>query len=298
MFDVVIVGGGAAGLSSALVLGRARRRTLVLDTGSPRNAPSPAAHGVLTRDGTPPAELLRIGRDQLRPYDSVELRDHGAADARAVDGGFEVDLGGGESVHARRLLLAHGVADDLPEIPGMREMWGTSVLHCPYCHGWEVRDEPLAFFGSGQAAMEMVPLLLGWSRDLVLCSDGSAGLDDAQRAALARHGVAVREEPVARLEGRGGVLERIVFADGSTLPRRAVFTRPAQRLGSDLAARLGCEHTETGLLRVDEWGATTVPGVYAAGDITTPMQQVVRAAATGSLAAAAINRALAVEDFG
>lgn len=297
MFDVVVVGAGAAGLSSALTLGRARRRTLVLDGGLPRNAPSAAAHNLFTRDGTPPAELLSIARDQLRPYDSVEIRWGAATDARAVERGFEVSLADGAPVRARKLVLAHGVVDELPPIAGLAELWGRSVIHCPYCHGWEVRDAPLALLGRGDGGVEFAQLLLGWSRDLVLCTDGPGTLTADQHARLAANGVAVREEPIARLDGAEGQLERVVFADGSTLARWALFVRPTQRLRSDLSARLGCEHTEQGLIRTDEWGQTSVPGVYAAGDVTTPMQQVIRAAAQGASVAALANHTLLAEDF-
>ncbi|HEX2225034.1 MAG TPA: NAD(P)/FAD-dependent oxidoreductase, partial [Thermoanaerobaculia bacterium] len=282
MLDAVIVGAGAAGLSSALVLGRSRRQTLVLDAGAPRNAPSPAAHSFFTRDGAPPAELLAIGRDQLLPYPTVTVRAGRAVDARALPGGFEVSLEEGDTVRSRKLLLAYGVVDDLPPIEGLRELWGTSVLHCPFCHGWEVRDEPLAVYGRGEMGFDFTRLILGWSRDLVLCTGGPAELTAEQREGLTRNGVVIREEPIVSLASRDGVLERIVFADGSELPRRAMFVRPAQRPSSDLADRLGCEATELGLVRTDEWGHTSVPGVYAAGDLTTPMQQVIRAAALGA----------------
>ena len=298
MFDVIVVGGGVAGLSSALVLGRSRRRTLVLDAGQPRNAPSAAAHSIFTRDGAPPTELLTIGRDQLRPYPSVQFQLSTAVDAQVVRDGFEVSVSGDGSVRSRKLLLAYGVIDELPQIGGMEELWGKSVLHCPYCHGWEVRDEPLALYGRGQTGVELAQLLLGWSHDLVLCTDGPAELTDKQRAQLARHQIPVIEKPISHLEGAKGVLERICFTNGSNLSRRAMFLRPTQRQRSDLAARLGCEQAELGLIRTDEWGQTSVSGVYAAGDATTPVQKVIRAAASGATAAIGINRSLLAENFG
>ena len=160
-----------------------------------------------------------------------------------------------------------------------------------------MRDEPLALYGRGQAGVDLAQLLLGWSRDLVLCTDGPAELTGEQRGRLARHEILVREEPISRLEGTGGALERIAFSDGGSVARRAMFLRPAQRPSSDLAVRLGCETTETGLIRADEWGLTSVPGVYAAGDLVTPMQQVIRAAASGATAAIMLNHSLLAEDF-
>lgn len=294
--DVIVAGGGAAGLSAALVLGRARRRTLVVDDGHPRNAPSPAAHSVFTRDGTPPAELLETARAQLAPYGSVVFRRGRIVTAAREADGASVVLADGSVHRARRLLLATGVRDELPPIEGLAALWGRGVLHCPYCHGWEVRDAPLAVHGAGAAAMQLVSLLLQWSRDVVLCTGGPAGLTREERDALGRHHVRIVETPVIRLEGSRR-LERIIFADGSTLDRAALFLRPAQAPGGDLVRQLGCELTEAGFIAVGPDHRTSVPGVYAAGDATTPFQQVIVAAASGAEAAIALNRLLADEDF-
>ena len=326
MYDVVIAGGGTAGLSAALVLGRARRRVLVCGEGAPRNAPSAHAHGFFTRDGTAPSELLRIGREQLRPYDGVHYREVTVADASrhrlgehaeavlADDGSapegadprtryFAVTLGDGEVVQARRLLLATGVVDTLPSIPGLAELWGTAVFHCPYCHGWEVRDQPLAVLNNGPMGVEQALLISQWSRDLVLCTDGPANLTDQDRGRLAARGIRVREGRIARLEGGEGRLERLLFADGEALSRRGLFVAPAQRQRSDLAARLGCTLTspipgwDIAIISVDGFGYTGIPGLYAAGDVITPVQQVAMAAASGVIAAAGINRDLLREDL-
>jgi thioredoxin reductase len=289
--DVVVIGGGAAGLSAALVLGRSRRRTLVVDAGAPRNAPSPTAHSCFTRDGTPPAELLRIGREQLAPYDSVRVVGDRVTSVRPTDGGFVVDLAEGGEVEARRVLLAVGVRDLLPTIDGIDALWGRSVLHCPYCHGWEVRDQPLALHATGAIAMEMAPLLLQWSRDLLLATGGDAELTHADRATLARLGVRVVDTPVQRVEGDEHEV-RILFQDGGVERRSALFVRPAQELASDLPRRIGCELTDAGHIRVGADMQTSVAGVYAAGDATTPLQQIVVAAASGAQAAMMINRDL------
>lgn len=296
MLDSIVIGGGSAGLSAALVLGRARRSVLVLDSGQPRNAPASAAHGVFTRDGTPPLDLLRIGREQLQPYSGVQLQGTAATEVRRHSAGFEV-VTAESCVHAKTVLLAYGVKDDLPPIAGLESFWGSSVLHCPYCHGWEVRDEPLAYVASGDAAIEFGKLLLGWSRDLVLCTNGGEELSAGQREALTRNGIEVREQTISRLRGRDGMLTEIVFADGSVLSRRALFVRPAQHPGSGLDVQLGCARTEAGFLQVDEFGRTSVPGVYAAGDLITRFQQVIRAAASGAVAAASINMDLLSAEF-
>lgn len=297
MYDVIVVGGGAAGLSAALILGRARRRALVIDAGEPRNAPSHESHSFFTRDGAPPRELVRIGREQAAAY-GVEVREGRATDAsRLEDGSFEVTLEDGERVCARRLLLATGVVDELPDIPGFAERWGKSVLHCPYCHGWEIRDQPFAILVNGPGTLDFVALLHGWSRDLTVCTNGPAELDDETRAKLARHGVPVREEPIAALEGPGEALERVVFAQGEPLACAALFHRPDQRPAGDLAHRLGCARRDDGMLQLDMMYQSSVPGVYIAGDLTRRMQQVGAAAAQGAHAAAGINHALLMEEF-
>jgi thioredoxin reductase len=294
--DVIVVGGGAAGLSAALVLGRALRRTLVLDAGEPRNAPSPASHGVFTRDGAPPAELLREARAQLAPYETVTLCDAAAVGARAVDGGFEVELANGGRARARRLLLAVGVRDELPAIQGLAPLWGTRVLHCPYCHGWEVRNEPLAVHLSDRSSVPLMTLLLGWSPDVVVCAEASVGLSSEEREALARRGVELVESPLARVEALDDGLT-LHFANGRVKPRRALFLRPPFSVASPVPRALGCELGEKGTLQIGADHQTSVPGVYAAGDCAGPVHQVVVAAASGYQAALALNREFSEADF-
>lgn len=309
-YDTVVVGAGVAGLSAALVLGRSRRRVLILDGGEPRNTPSSGAHGFFTRDGAPPKELLRIGREQLTPYEGVQYRRAKARKAGGASGAFEVVLEDGSTVFARRLIVATGVTDELPDRPGFSELWGHGVYHCPYCHGWEVRDRPLAVLNSGAGTVERCVLIRNWSRDLVLLTDGPAGLDEKSRRRLSGLGVSVREERISRLEGdpgsgtraASGGLERIVFEDGSTLAREGLFYVPPQSQRSELAEALGCdlERTARALVIKSDPATreTSVPGVYAAGDLTGtgPLQSIPLAAASGAAAAYFANHALATED--
>jgi thioredoxin reductase len=301
MFDVVIVGGGVAGLSAALVLGRARRRVLVLDGGMPRNAPAEAAHGVFTRDGTPPHELLAIGREQLLPYESVELQPLQAKEISQVPGGFRIECSDGVEVQARKVLLATGVVDELPEIPGFRELWGSRVFQCPYCHGWEVRDEPLGVYARGEAAMHMAPLIHNWSRNIVLLSDGPDQLDDQQRATLTRLGIELQDASVVALEETDDGRVRVRLASGDALLLSGIFAVAAQRPRNELARRLGCELVEEGFvpgaIKVDPTGQTTVPGVYAAGDVTGQAAQLTLASASAVNAAAQINFSLVKEEI-
>jgi thioredoxin reductase len=292
MFDVIIVGGGPAGLSAALMLGRARRRVLICDTDQPRNAVSPAVHGFLSRDGTAPEDLRRIGREQLRPYETVISRSVEVIDAARDGDDFAVTLDGDSHERAHFLLLATGMIDEPPAISGVQELWGTSVLQCPYCHGWEVRDQPLAIFGQGDDGLYGVLLLLGWSQDLVLCTNGPSRLSGRDRRLLSSQSIPVREERIERVEGEPGGPVRIMFERGDALMRRAIFLHAAQRQHSPLAERLGCTFTDRGTILTDEDGYTGIPGLYAAGDLRQQSQQAIFAAADGALAAIAINTEL------
>ncbi|KPL85576.1 NAD(P)/FAD-dependent oxidoreductase [Herpetosiphon geysericola] len=297
MLDVIIVGGSVAGLSAALVLGRARRNVVVLDSQQPRNAQSPGVHNFLSRDGILPAELRQIGRDQLKPYPSVEVRFATAEHAQAIDGGFVVTLDDGSELRSRKLLIASGVIDELPAIEGMAELWGSSVFHCPYCHGWEVRDQPLAVLVSdADRLFHVATLLQNWSSDLVVCTNGEAQLSPEQRRILAKLNLPIREDRLVGIEQANGQLTHLVFDQGEPLARSGLLIGVPQRQRSQLPAQLGCEVSDNpqmpNLIKVQMLGQTSVPGVYAAGDATAGMQQAINAAAGGAMAGAGINHEL------
>lgn len=297
MYDTIIVGGGPAGLSAALVLGRCRRRVLLCNAGESRNARTHAMYGFLTRDGMKPAEFLGIAREQLRRYETVELREIKVADAKRVGNRFEVLLEDGARLDARTLLLATGVVDHIPEIEGIDALYGRSVHHCPYCDGYEARDQPIAVYGRGENGMGLALELTVWSRDLVLCTDGESELSAEDLTRLARNNIVVREEQIARLEGTDGVLERILFVNGETLACRSLFFSTGHHQRSDLAAKLGCRFTEKGAIETGEYEVTNIPCLYVAGDASRHVQLVIVAAAEGAEAAFAINTSLLKEDL-
>jgi thioredoxin reductase len=296
--DVIIVGAGPAGLSAALVLGRACRNVLMFDEDRARSRFTRMQHGFITREGTPPLEFRRLAREELKRFDNVrhEVMQIVRA-ARINTGGFDVFTADGRSFTCRRLLLATGVTDNIPDIPGLRDLYGQSVFHCPYCDGYELRGKPLAVYGRGKRGYGLSLELTGWSRDILLCSDGESGLTGEEEAKLTANGTTLNTKPVARLEGRDGILERIVFTDGTSVPRRALFFTQGQTQCSDLARTLGCNFNEKGTVSTGKYEVTNVPGLYVAGDASRDVQWVIVAAAEGAEAAYAINQEFIKEEL-
>lgn len=296
MYDALIVGGSSAGLSTALVLGRSRRRTLVIDSGKPCNRFSHASHGFLTRDGVAPHELVRIARDQLIPYENVEVRDGLVSVIVSEEGGFRVETEAGESFTSRTVVLATGLKDELPPLAGIEAFWGKSVFHCPYCDGWEVRDQPIVVHGSGDIGFRRTIMLRQWTNQLTWCTDGAA-ISDEQRDRLVRHGINVIQTKISRLEGTDEQIGRIVFEDGSDFTLKAMFVAPKTSHPMPFAQQLGCTVSDNGVIEVDLLGRTSVPGVYAAGDLATPLRSVAASVAQGAAAGAGLNFDLIDQDF-
>ena len=298
LYDTLVLGGGPAGLSAALLLGRSRRRVLVVDAGRQRNLRSAAMHGYLTRDGIAPADFLDQARRELAAYPSVELRNATeAVEATRADDGFSVRLSDGASVRGRTLLVTTGVVDDVPPIDGMESLYGRSVHHCPYCDGWEHRDAPIAVYGCGEQVARFALAMTTWSRDIVICSDGPHHYPEELQSELERHAIAVRVEKVVRLEGTAGRLERIVFDRGEPLERSALFFCTGQRQSSGFAAELGARFTPRGTVKTETAERTQVPGLFVAGDASKDAQLVIVAAAEGAEAAIAINTELTKRDL-
>jgi thioredoxin reductase len=295
MFDVIVVGGGPAGLSAALMLGRCRRHVLVCDDGKPRNRHSRALHGYLTRDGMAPVELNAIGRGELEQY-GVAWRNIAVSNALREEGVFKVSLGDGQIEEARFLLIATGVVNDLPEIDGLRECYGRSVFHCPYCDGWEHRDRRLGVFGQGKSGVQLALALKTWSAQIVLLTNG-ARVDAAGRGRLLRNGIDIVTAPIARIVHDDGRMQCVEFASRPPQPLDAIFFTTGQHPRCDLAASLGCAFNRKGTVETGTLSETNIPGVFVAGDASRDAQFVVVAAAEGVKAALAINQALQREEL-
>ncbi|MEV4755103.1 NAD(P)/FAD-dependent oxidoreductase [Micromonospora sp. NPDC049559] len=305
-YDVVVVGGGVAGLSGALALARARRRVLVVDAGAPRNAPADGVHNFLTRDGVAPAQLLAAGRAEVAGYGGQTVTGTVTAARRAdgPDGDFTVELADGRTVRARRLLVTTGLVDELPPVPGLAERWGRDVLHCPYCHGWEVRDQAIAVLATGPASVHQALLWRQWSADVTLLRHVADPPAEPERAQLAARGIAVVAGEVTGVEVRDDRLTGVRLHDGRTVACQALVVAPRFTARAGVAATLGLrpvderrgEHVIGSRIPADATGATEVPGVWVAGNAADPLAQVVTAAAGGLSAGAAINADLVAEE--
>lgn len=297
-YDVLIIGGGPAGLSAALVLGRCARKVLLCDDGHPRNAPSNAMHGFLSRDHFPPQEFLRAAREDVARYDTVTLRDIEVLDVTRTGGGFEATLAGGEVVAAKKLLLATGMVDELPPIKGLRERWGRSVFPCPFCDAWEFRQRPLAVYGCGSSdATDFVLEMLTWTRDLTLLTDGSNPPCAGNCEKLERLGVRLEIRRVRELAGEGPTLQEIHFEEGAPLRCEALFLANTQHQRTAFAEKLGCAFVlDDGTVRTDELQRGRQRGVCVAGNAAAGLQSAIIATAEGFKAAYALNDEL-VEDL-
>jgi thioredoxin reductase len=296
-YDVVIVGGGPAGLSAALALGRARKHVLLCDAGPRRNAAAAHMHNFVTRDGTPPDEFRGVGREQLATYPNVDVRDVHVEAVTGAKGAFHVTVGEG-SVEARRLLLCTGMIDQMIPIDGFGELWGHAIVQCPYCHGWEVRDRPWGYLARPEHASHFLPFavqLRGWTPDVVIFTNGTFEVPRPARAQLQAAGVRIETTPVARLMSKGRKLEEVELSNGERVRCELLFVHPPQQQ-TELVRALGVALDDGGFVQVDLMRReTSAPGIYAAGDSTTPMQAAIAAAASGLQAAAAINVELTMD---
>ncbi len=300
-YDVIIIGGSYAGLSAAMSLGRARRRVLVIDAGKPCNRQTPHSHNFITHDGETPAELRRQALEQVKAYPTIHLSEGEVITTHGMNNAFGVRTAAGTHYTGKKILLATGVKDIPMPIDGFAECWGISVLHCPYCHGYEVRDEALGIIANGDMGFEYAKLIHHWSENLTVFTNGAASFNEAQLGKLREHNINIIEHKIASIHHNNGYMDKLVFKNGEMHPLKAVFARGAIKMHNDIAAQLGCGlHTDgmlNGLLVADEFGKTSSPGVFAAGDNIIPMRSVAAAVAAGNKTGAVINKELIDEMF-
>jgi thioredoxin reductase len=295
LYDVAVIGGGAAGLSAALVLARARRRVVVIDAGQPRNAPAAHMHGYLSRDGLPPSELLAYGRDEVSSYGGVLVQDSVTDLIPHGGNAFWVLLASGDRISARQVLVTTGLRDELPDIPGLADRWARDVLHCPYCHGHEVRDRRLGVIGGTPGAVRYAQIVRQWTHDLVYFTPPDT-LTPAERSQLVARAIGIVEGKVTRLVVTDDQLSAVQLSDGRLVARDALFVPPEFRPNNRLLLGAGCDVDEHGWVTAEATGRTSIPGVWVAGNVVDPRAQVITAAGAGSAAAIAINADLVDDD--
>ena len=297
LYDVIIIGGSYSGLSAAMALGRSLRNVLIIDAGQPCNRQTPHSHNFLTQDGKSPEEIASLARHQVSRYETVHFRSDLVTTGIRTANGFEIGTASGTTFHAKKLLIATGIRDLLPPIDGLSDCWGITVLHCPYCHGYEVRNEPTGILANGEDGFEYAKLIAHWTNDLTIFTNGPALFTPDQLHALHSHGIGIVENPIQKLEHTTGHLRKIHFTDGTSFPLKVLYARSSFEQHIDLHETLHYELTEEGYIKVDAFQHTSTPDVFACGDNTTRMRTVANAVASGALAGMMINKALVSEEF-
>lgn len=296
-FDVIIIGGSYAGLAAAMALGRALRNVLVIDAGEPCNKQTPHSHNFLTHDGKTPKEISTLARQQVSKYDTVTLLSALATKGIKTANGFVIQTNAGDIFEARKLVFATGINDIMPAIPGFSESWGISVLHCPYCHGYEVRHQKTGILANGDTGFELATLISNWTTDLTLFTNSKSTFTEQQRLKLNKHRILIIEEKISQLENKNGFIQHVVLADGVKLPLKALYARPPFTQHSSIPQALGCELTPEGYIKIDGAHRTTIPGIYACGDNVTRMRTVANAVSMGTTTGLMLNNELIEEDF-
>ncbi|ASO07086.1 NAD(P)/FAD-dependent oxidoreductase [Arenibacter algicola] len=296
-FDVIIIGGSYSGLAAAMALGRALRKVLIIDSEKPCNRQTPYSHNFLTQDGKTPKEIATLAKQQVTMYDSVEFFNSLATKVSKTENGFEVQTSSGDIFKSKKLIFATGIKDEMPSIKGFSECWGISVLHCPYCHGYEVRNETTGIFGNGEYGFEFSKLISNWTKDLTLFTNGKSILTVEQSAILERHQIKIMEKEIAELEHINGQLQNIIFKDGSKKSVKAIYTRLPFEQHCPIPEQLGCELTEDGYIKIDDAHKTTINGIFASGDNVTRMRTVANAVSMGTTTGMMVNKELIEEKF-
>lgn len=297
IFDVIIVGGSYAGLAAGMALGRAMKKVLIIDDGKPCNRQTPQSHNFLTNDGKPPAEIAALANLQVKKYDTVTFFNGLATSGIKTDKGFDIQVASGETFAAKKLIFATGIKDVLPDIGGMAACWGISVIHCPYCHGYEVRHEKTGILGNGAAGFDFTRLISNWTKDLTLFTNGNSTLTAEQTAKLEKHQIKIIEKEIEKFEHRHGHIEHILFKDGSTAAVKAIYAPSPFVQHCTIPELLGCELTEEGYIKIDNFQETTIKDVFAVGDNAAKMRTVANAVAMGTTAGITISKKMILEAF-
>lgn len=296
-FDVIIIGGSFAGLSSAMALGRAMRNVLIIDNGIPCNRQTPHSHNFITQDGVKPSEIAEKARAQVLKYATVKIYNDTAVSGKKTQNGFTIVTQSGEVFTAKKLIFATGVKDIMPELNGFAECWGKSVIHCPYCHGYEVKNEKTGILANGDFAFHYAQLISNWTKELTIFTNGKSNLTPEQIDKISKHNIPIIDKEIAYLKHENGYVQQIDFKDLSTFDLKAMYSRPAFEQHCKIPELLGCELSEQGLLKIDMFQKTTVSNVFACGDNTSPMRSVANAVSAGNIAGAVVNNEMIEEEF-
>lgn len=296
-FDVIIIGGSYAGMAAAMALGRALKQVLIIDSGKPCNAPTPYSHNFLTQDGKTPAEIATLAKQQVERYNTVKFLNGLATHGVKTETGFEIQVSTGETFYAGQLVFATGIKDILPGIEGLAACWGISVLHCPYCHGYEVRNEKTGILGNGQQVYDFSKLISNWTKDLTLFTNGTSTLTPEQTASLAAKNIKLIEKEIKRLVHNNGQLEKIVFTDRSQFLLNVLYAPATFEQHCHIPENLGCELTEEGYIKIDNFQETSVKGIFAIGDNAAKMRTVANAVSMGTTAGITISKKMILEEF-
>lgn len=296
-FDVIIVGGSYAGLSAAMALGRALRSVLIIDSGLPCNRQTPHSHNFITQDGEKPSAIAEKAKIEVLKYDTVKFITDLAVNGTKTDKGFEISTQSGKIFSAKKLVFATGLKDKMLNIKGFSECWGITLLHCPYCHGYEVRNQKTGIFANGYGAFHLARLIHNWTKDLTIFTNGKSELTQEQTDEIKRHNISIVEKEITSLKHKNGVVEEIIFSDNSTFELKVIYSRPPFEQHCKIPELLGCELTEQGLIKVDAFQKTTVDNIFACGDSTNPLRSVPYAVSTGSNTGVFLNNAITEEEF-
>ncbi|REC41940.1 NAD(P)/FAD-dependent oxidoreductase [Chryseobacterium sp. 5_R23647] len=296
-YEVIIIGGSYSGLSAAMALGRSLRKTLVIDSGKPCNEQTPHSHNFLTQDGKSPKEIAESAQKQVSEYETVHFHKGKAIDAKKTENSFEITTEKGEKFHSKKLIIATGIVDEIPDLKGFKESWGISLIHCPYCHGYEYKGKKTGIIANGDKAVHISSLVKNLTEDVTILTQGKANFTDEQLEKLKRNNIQIIESEISELKHDNGIVESIIFSDQTEIKFEAVYGAFPFHQHSDIPKNLGCEFTEFGHIKTDQFQKTNIPGVFVCGDNSSMMRSVSNAVMTGNVAGAMVNMELVTDFF-